>query len=106
MKRILDWLKDKQSQRAAPAETAQTSDISHDNEYTIEMSCGAEIPARSEPRDAAPEVVMPDIYGEKHETTEPLLKVLDTSSPDVDVSEGFNPYDTVVLHDKQGMKKS
>ena len=56
--------------------------------------------------DQAQEVVMPDIYGEKHETTEPLLKVLDPTSPDIDKSAGFDPYDTVVLHEDQGVKKS
>jgi hypothetical protein len=51
------------------------------------------------------EVVMPDIYGEKHELTEPPVKTLDPTSPDIDVSTGFDPYDTVVLHEKQGIKK-
>lgn len=56
--------------------------------------------------DQAQEVVMPDIYAEKHEATEPLLKVLDPTSPDIDKSAGFDPYDTVVLHEDQGVKKS
>lgn len=50
-------------------------------------------------------VVMPDIYGEQHEATEPLLKIVDPTSPDIDKSAGFDPYDTVVLHEKQGVKK-
>ena len=51
------------------------------------------------------EVVMPDIYGEQIEATEPLLKILNPTSPDIDESTGFDPYDTVVLHEKQGVKK-
>ena len=49
---------------------------------------------------------MPDIYGEKIDAgervdvTEPLLKILDPSSPDIDKSTGFNPYDTAVLKEK------
>jgi hypothetical protein len=51
------------------------------------------------------EVVMPDIYGEAHEDTQPLIKILDPTSPDTEESTGFDPYDTVVLHEKQGVKK-
>ena len=65
--------------------------------------------SKSEPvevRAPQQEVVMPDIYGEQHEATEPLLKILNPTSPDIDESTGFDPYDTVVLHEKQGVKKS
>ena len=51
------------------------------------------------------EVVMPDIYGEAHENTQPIIKVLDPTASDIDESTGFDPYDTVVLHEKQGVKK-
>ena len=51
------------------------------------------------------EVAMPDIYGEQQEATEPHLKILDPTSPDIDESTGFDPYDTVILHEKQGVKK-
>ena len=80
MKRFLDRLKEKNSQ--------PTDDI--DDSGT---------------RSAEREVVMPDIYGEKHEATKPHLKILDPTSPDIDVSTGFDPYDTVVLHNKKGSKK-
>jgi hypothetical protein len=80
MKRILDWLKEKMAQ--------PTDDI--DDSGT---------------RGAEREVVMPDIYGEKHEATKPHLKILDPTSPEIDESTGFDPYDTVVLHEKQGVKK-
>ena len=80
MKQFLDRLKEKKSQ--------PTDDI--DDSGT-----------RSDER----EVVMPDIYAEKHEATKPHLKILDPTSPDIDVSTGFDPYDTVVLHEKQGVKK-
>ncbi len=46
------------------------------------------------------DVVMPDIYGENSDDTEPLLNILDPSSPDTDDSTGFNPYDTAVLQKK------
>ena len=99
MKSILDWPKQKKSQPRLSAELDQTTD---DNEYTIEMSCGADMPDLPGTRGAEREVVMPDIYGEKHEATEPPLKILDPNSPDIDKSTGFDPYDTVVLHEKKG----
>lgn len=82
MKRILDWLKDKKSQPTVAVEPDRTTDDGADRE-----------------------VVMPDIYAQKHELTEPILKTLDPPLPDIDVSTGFDPYDTVVLHEKQGIKK-
>ncbi len=85
MKRILDWLKEKKHQSTVSAEPDQTTD---DKEYTIR------------------EPVMPDIYREDHAATEPALKILDSTSPDIDESPGFDPYDTVVLHEKHGVKKS
>ena len=54
---------------------------------------------------SAEDLVMPDIYTVKRVDTVPHLKILDLSSPDIDNSTGFDPYDTVVLHEKQGSKK-
>ena len=85
MKRFIDWLKEKKSQPTLLAEPYQTTD---------DIDGGAER-----------EVVMPDIYAEKHELTEPPVKALGPTSPDIDVSTGFDPYDTVVLHEKQGIRK-
>ncbi len=85
MKLNLDWLKEKKSQPTVSAELGQ---------FTGDIDGGAER-----------EVVMPDIYAEKHELTEPPVKILDPTSPDIDVSTGFDPYDTVVLHEKQGIRK-
>ena len=45
------------------------------------------------------DVEMPDIYSE-HDPTVPDLKIIDVSSPTIDESEGFNPYDTAVLRHK------
>ena len=46
------------------------------------------------------DLVMPDIYADEHVATAPHLKVIDLSSPDIDKSTGFNPYDTAVLRKK------
>jgi hypothetical protein len=46
------------------------------------------------------DLVMPDIYSVEHVETVPNLKVIDLSSPDIDKSSGFNPYDTAVLRKK------
>ncbi len=88
MKRILDWLKEKKPRSTVSAEPDQTTDDNDDKEYTIRES------------------VMPDIYREDHETSEPVLKIPDSTSPDINESPGFDPYDTVVLHEKHGVKKS
>ncbi|MDA0994929.1 MAG: hypothetical protein O3A13_15020 [Proteobacteria bacterium] len=85
-------------------EIVKPEDIPVDD-YTVEMSCGAELSGRVESGGPGKNVLMPDIYGDRHDATEPLLKILDQSSPDVDISTGFNPYDTVVLHEKPGSKK-
>jgi len=45
-------------------------------------------------------LVMPDIYADEHVATVPHLKVIDLTSPDIDKSIGFNPYDTAVLRKK------
>ncbi len=76
MKRISRTLKEKSSQPEAPVADDQSS-----NTVSVE------------------DVLMPDIYGENNDDTEPLLDILDTSSPD-DESTGFNPYDTAVLQKK------
>ncbi len=46
------------------------------------------------------DLVMPDIYADKPANTVPLLRVIDLSSPDIDKSTGFNPYDTAILREK------
>ena len=46
------------------------------------------------------DLVMPDIYADEQVATVPHLKVIDLSSPDIDKSTGFNPYDTAVLRKK------
>lgn len=77
MKRISRTHKEKSSDSTAPVADDQSS-----NTVSVE------------------DVVMPDIYGENDDDTEPLLNVLDPSSQDTDGSTEFNPYDTAVLHKK------
>ncbi len=46
------------------------------------------------------DLVTPDIYADEHVATVPDLRTLVPSSPDIDKSEGFNPYDTAVFQKK------
>ena len=77
MKRVFAWMGKAVSQPEAPVVDDQPS-----KPLTVE------------------DVVMPDIYAVEHEDTVPVLKVIDLSSPDIDESSGFNPYDTAVLRKK------
>ena len=61
-------------------------------------------PESIESGESEQDVVMPDIYAEKHAATQPLLKILDPNSPDIDSSNGFNPYDTAVFLKKPELK--
>ena len=54
--------------------------------------------------ESAEDFLMPDIYAEKHAATQPLLKTIDPTAPDIDASTGFNPYDTVVFLKKPALK--
>ncbi len=44
--------------------------------------------------------LMPDIYADADADTQPYLQILEPSSPDVDESAGFDPYDTGVRQKK------
>jgi len=77
MKRIIEWMKKKLSYPDIPTVPEQPS-----KPLTVD------------------DLVMPDIYAVKHVETVPDLNVIDLSSPDIDESNGFNPYDTAVLHKK------
>ena len=68
------------------------------------MSFDAEVPGQIDNQGPGKNVLMPDIYADKYDPTVPLLKILDSSSPDDDKSIGFNPYDTAVLQNKFGTK--
>ena len=46
------------------------------------------------------DLVMPDIYADELADTVPLLRVIDLSSPDIDKSTGFSPYDTAKMYKK------
>ena len=45
-------------------------------------------------------VFMPDIYAEDATVDEAAVEVITVSTPDEDISEGFNPYDTARLFKK------
>lgn len=63
-----------------------------------------ETPEAVESVESGAKVVMPDIYAEQPAATQPLLKILDPDSPDIDSSTGFNPYDTAVFLKKPELK--
>ena len=42
-------------------------------------------------------VFMPDIYAETSAVDEPTIEAVVLETPDEDISEGFNPYDTARL---------
>ncbi len=69
----------------------------HRDEATDWTSMVSQVPGKN--------VLMPDIYADTHDVTEPLLNILELESPLGDTSSGFNPYDTAVLHEKKGGKK-
>jgi hypothetical protein len=112
VKRFTSWLESKLSRPKSPAvitppkvrEIVKSKDSPNDD-YVVESSFDAKVPGRIETHEPGKNVLMPDIYGNRTDPTEPDLKILDKSSPDVDISTGFNPYDTVVLHTKPGSKK-
>ena len=107
MKRSFRWLETKISRPKNPNVADQPSDpmsvkpddIANDDNG-IETSFDAEVPPDSQ--EPGRNVLMPDIYADEHVDTEPDLEILDQSSPDVDKSSGFNPYDTAVLKKKPG----
>lgn len=112
VKRIMKWLETKFSRPGDPAVSNQPvnpartePDETANDGYIVETSCGAEMPGRNDSPVPVEGVLMPDIYGDGHDATVPDLKILNKSSPDVDISTGFDPYDTVVLHQKPGSKK-
>ena len=77
MKRIIEWVETMFSRPEAPDVAEQTS-----KPVSVE------------------DLVMPDIYADEAADTVPILRVIDLSSPDIDKSAGFNPYDTAVLRKK------
>ena len=77
MKRIIRWLETISSGAKAPVVGDQSS-----NAVSVD------------------DLVTPDIYADEHFATVPDLRTLVPSSPDIDKSEGFNPYDTAVFQKK------
>ena len=112
MKGIIRRLEARFSRPEKPVESNQlkvreivNSIVSPSDDFVVESSFNSEAPGRIETHGPGKNVLMPDIYGNRTDPTEPALEILEKSSPDIDVSTGFNPYDTVVLHDKKGSKK-
>ncbi len=88
MKRIIQWLETKSSDPGKTSDPVQrSSTVNHksneigNDDYGIDVSYS-------------------------HAPTVPDLEILNVSSQNVDISSGFDPYDTVVLHQKPGSKKS
>jgi hypothetical protein len=107
MKRIFAALKKKSSQPEAPVADDQSSktvsvgpDDLVNNDCEVELSYDTEMPGRIESQGPGKNILMPDIYGNERVATVPDLKIIDLSSPDIDESTGFNPYDTAVLRKK------
>ena len=107
MKRLFRWLEAKFSwsktpiaidQRGNPL-TVEPDDIANDDDR-VELPCGADVSGGTDAHGSGTEVLMPDIYGDRHDATKPDPKILDQPSPDADESAGFNPYDTGVLQKK------
>ena len=112
MKFITEWLGNKLSKQRAPVVTAKprvrktvTPEAMPSDDYTIETSFDPAVPGRITSETPGKNVLLLNTFAETHESTEPLLKLLDEPSTDVDTATGFNPYDTVVLHDKHAVKK-
>ena len=76
------------------------------DDYIIESSFDEEDFDQIETDGAGTNVLMPDIYGDQFEATAPNLEPFEPESPAADGSSEFNPYDTAVLHKKDGRKKS
>ena len=107
MKWISRWFKTKPSQ----PESANPSPVKPD-----EIDFGVDVPTdirdmlndvpvpgaerSNDLHESLKKAPMPDISGDEHVATVPDLKIIDPSSPDIDESTGFNPYDTAVLRKK------
>ena len=111
MKRILNWLGAKFARRTTSTALDQSADLASDgsakdianDDYTVEVSYGTGMPGRKDTHGPGA-VLMTDIYGENNDDTDPLLNVLDPSSPDTDESTGFDPRNTAVLRKKSESK--
>ena len=112
MKGIPKWLKNMLSRYSTTIEVNEHGIPVSVNPGNIEDSTDAEVPDQNASQARLQEVVMPDIYADKHDATEPDLKVLDEPLPEAtgdtqplleiidnpsrtsEMSEGFDPYNT------------
>ena len=71
--------------------------MTYSTAYDIESSFDVQNTDLGETDHSATSAAMPDIYADAKKEKTPDLQVVDHSSPDIDSSAGFNPYDTGVL---------
>ena len=100
IERFRKWLRPKAPQATIVSEAKQCAvgvrpEQKTEDECADESSPGCKGTDRIDSQ--GKKVLMPDIYGDQHVATEPDLKILDQSSPDIEKSSGFNPYDTAVF---------
>jgi len=112
MKLIPEWLENKLAKQRSPVVTVKpgvrktvTPEAVPSDDYTIETSFDPAVPGRISSETPGKNVLLRNNSDATQESTEPLLKLLNEPSTDADAATGFNPYDTVVLHDKPGVKK-
>ncbi len=110
MKRIIAWLGMKFFRSETPIVEGRPKTVSDEtddgvnDDYKVKASRDAAAPGQVKTRLSGEDVLMPDIYADRHDVTESDLVLLDQSIPDSDESTGFNPYDTGVLQKKSGPK--
>ena len=102
MKRIVRWLETKLSRGEAVADEPSNAEVVKPDvcESTIDIFLGDEVTNLTQDQEPEKNVLMPDVDVDEHIDTVPNLEVLDPSSPDIDESTGFNPYDTAKMHKK------
>ena len=114
MKRIFEWLEENlprfksldlpdasgESESARPDEIDLGIDLPKEIQEMVNEVPTPKSKLPKEFEEPASRVAMPDINSDEHAPTEPILKLLDESSPDSDDTTGFNPYDTATMHKK------
>ncbi len=82
-------------------ESSNTEVVKADiDESTIDMFLSGKVANLTQDQEPEKNVPMPDIYSDEYVDTVPNLEILAPSSPDIDDSTGFNPYDTGTLQKK------
>ena len=102
MKRIIRWLETKLSRGEAVADEPSNAEVVKPDidESTTDIFLGSEVANLTQDQEPEKNVPMPDIYSDEYVATVPNLEILAPSSPDINESAGFNPYDTGTLQKK------